>query len=913
MFRGYVNKILPTVYDDSLSYYEVLAKVMAKLNEVIELDNAQNEIINNLPLDVSSFATELAEFKADMTQQFNDYKEQMNASLDAFEDEVNAKLTTDSSPTEGSTNLVTSGGVYAALKDITDSLIKDALPTQGSDDFVTSGGVYTAIQNAVDTLNVTLATKQNTLTFDTTPTENSINPVQSGGIKTYVDTKAGNVQTNLDNYTTSNDARSTAIEGDVTALETGKQNKLTFDTVPTLNSQNPVTSDGIARAIGGVTPEIDIDNMPTQGSTNPVSSNGVYVTINDLATDTEEALEGKQDNLTFDVMPTQNSLNPVTSGGVWQAMSQIDPTGTIDPEPTEGSTAAVSSGGTWSALQQLNSGLSAVIATKQNALTFDNTPTINSGNPVTSDGIYRALQEKQSALTFDSTPTQYSTNPVTSGGVYDAIQQGGGGGGTIDPVPTENSTNAVQSGGTWTALHGKQNTLTFDSTPTQYSTNPVTSGGVYDAIQQGGGGGTIDPVPTQNSTNAVQSGGTWTALQGKQNTLTFDSTPTENSVNPVTSGGVYAAIQASGGGGGETKTLLFDNQYSNLAQTDVSLNGELISTNTYDVFEIEYIWFDDSEGDNLCYPTIIRVRRDTLYNINDDYTGVYNDGIVLPAIGDNFKYFDVYETTDEHDNAITLFRYDNSRSSVTTNIKININRIWGISGTGGGGSSWIANTPEMHKNIFRDHNLGTTLTAAQLSAIADGSFDDLFVGDYWTSVETINNESVTVKWRIADLDYFYQKGKWSDENIMVHHIIIVPDVALRSGTYGTDFTADNAMVDAVFQNHRLTAYFSDDGSTWTGFTTQHLNSYMLFGYNRTDAPSPYKYPVMTQLALFKIDPKFITPYYVEDGNLFGTQWIMRSNTYPRMTIRGTIFSDTSSATGGYRPWFVIGPSATSNS
>ena len=912
MFRGYVNKILPTVYDDSLSYYEVLAKVMAKLNEVIELDNAQNEIINNLPLDVSSFAEELAEFKADMTQQFNDYKEQLNASLDAFEDEVNAKLTTDSSPTEGSTNLVTSGGVYAALKDITDSLIKDALPTQGSDDFVTSGGVYTAIQTAVDNINTVLATKQNALTFDTTPTENSVNPVQSGGIKTYVDTKAGNVQNNLDTYITNNNARSAAIEGDITDLETGKQDNLNFDTVPTLNSQNPVTSDGIARAIAGVTPEIDIDPTPTSGSTNPVSSNGVYAAVNELSTATEQALEEKQNLLNFDVMPTQNSLNPVTSGGVWQAMSQIDPTGTIDPEPTEGSTAAVSSGGTWSALQALNSTLSSEINEKQDALVFDNTPTINSGHPVTSDGIYRALQEKQSTLTFDSTPTQYSTNPVTSGGVYDAIQQGGGGG-TIDPVPTENSTNAVQSGGTWTALQGKQNTLTFDTTPTQYSTNPVTSGGVYDAIQQGGGGGgTIDPVPTENSTNAVQSGGTWTALQGKQNTLTFDSTPTENSLNPVTSGGVYAAIQASGGGGGETKTLLFDNQYSNLTQTDVSLNGELISTNTYDVFEIEYIWFDDSAGNNLCYPTIIRVRRDTLYNINSTYTAIYNDGIVLPAISDNFKYFDVYETTDEHDNAITLFEYNSSRSSVTTNIKININRIWGISGANGGGS-WISSTPEMHRNIFRNNNLGTTLTAAQLSAISDGSFDNLFVGDYWTSDETINGETVTVKWRIADLDYFYRKGKWAVQNIMVHHIIVIPDVALRKGIYSTDFTDDNTMIDAVFQNHRVTAYFSDNTTTWTGFTTQHLNSYMMFGYNRSDAPSPYKYPVMNQLSLFRIAPKFITPHYEENSNLFADEWILsNSSPYHQISVRGTIFSEPATTMCGFRPWFIIGPSAPSN-
>ena len=92
------------------------------------------------------------------------------------------------------------------------------------------------------------------------------------------------------------------------------------------------------------------------------------------------------------------------------------------------------------------------IRAKQDALTFDNTPTENSDNPVTSDGIYDALLAKQDTLEFDIAPTVSSNNPVTSDGIY-------------------------------TALSGKQDTLTFDNTPTQSSDNPVTSDGVYTALQ----------------------------------------------------------------------------------------------------------------------------------------------------------------------------------------------------------------------------------------------------------------------------------------------------------------------------------------------------------------------------------------------------------------------------------------------
>ena len=34
--RYWVQKVLPLVYDDSLSYYELLAKIVDKLNETIK-------------------------------------------------------------------------------------------------------------------------------------------------------------------------------------------------------------------------------------------------------------------------------------------------------------------------------------------------------------------------------------------------------------------------------------------------------------------------------------------------------------------------------------------------------------------------------------------------------------------------------------------------------------------------------------------------------------------------------------------------------------------------------------------------------------------------------------------------------------------------------------------------------------
>lgn len=42
-FKRWVHKVLPAVYDESLSYYELLCKITAKLNEVIEQGNTTSE------------------------------------------------------------------------------------------------------------------------------------------------------------------------------------------------------------------------------------------------------------------------------------------------------------------------------------------------------------------------------------------------------------------------------------------------------------------------------------------------------------------------------------------------------------------------------------------------------------------------------------------------------------------------------------------------------------------------------------------------------------------------------------------------------------------------------------------------------------------------------------------------------
>lgn len=79
-FRFWCQKVLPAVYDDSLSYYELLCKVIDKLNEVIAKDNEQSEVINLLAIELNELKGLFDQF---IESGFDDYyKEQVENWID---------------------------------------------------------------------------------------------------------------------------------------------------------------------------------------------------------------------------------------------------------------------------------------------------------------------------------------------------------------------------------------------------------------------------------------------------------------------------------------------------------------------------------------------------------------------------------------------------------------------------------------------------------------------------------------------------------------------------------------------------------------------------------------------------------------------------------------------------------------
>lgn len=79
----------------------------------------------------------------------------------------------------------------------------------------------------------------------------------------------------------------------------------------------------------------------------------------------------------------------------------------------------------------------------------------------------------------------------------------------------------------------------------------------------------------------------------------------------------------------------------------------------------------------------------------------------------------------------------------------------------------LFNNAGAHNAIYRGKSLGSTVTTAQYAAIKAGTFDDLYIGDYWT-IGGVN-------YRIAAFDYYLNSG---NTNCTTHHVVIVPDTCL---------------------------------------------------------------------------------------------------------------------------------------
>lgn len=120
-----------------------------------------------------------------------------------------------------------------------------------------------------------------------------------------------------------------------------------------------------------------------------------------------------------------------------------------------------------------------------------------------------------------------------------------------------------------------------------------------------------------------------------------------------------------------------------------------------------------------------------------------------------------------------------------------------IDGTGVLSASGGASMPYTnHNGGIRGQNLGGTYTAEQKAAIAAGTFDNIYVGDYW--------EISGIKYYIADIDYYLGYG--NPNPTTAHHVIVFPDDVLSAQGYSYD---NNYYGNSSIYNTYLPAIASD--------------------------------------------------------------------------------------------------------
>lgn len=233
-----------------------------------------------------------------------------------------------------------------------------------------------------------------------------------------------------------------------------------------------------------------------------------------------------------------------------------------------------------------------------------------------------------------------------------------------------------------------------------------------------------------------------------------------------------------------------------------------------------------------------------------------------------------------------------------------------------------------HNSVYRGRNLGYRVTDEQYSQIKNGTFNDLFIGDYWR----INEKN----WRIAAFDYYYNSG--GIEACTTHHVVIVPDNSLvigeqmnatgttSTGYYGSKMYSENfgsngeivRWIESIFEPEHIMEHYTrltnkvTDGnptdSTWykekaTLMTEENVFGSRIFSkasYGNT-VPSLYTNDV-TQYRLFAYRPDLI----ITRGQAYWLRDVVSNTDFAGVAGSGTpTHFNAFDTAGGIRPAFCL--------
>ena len=248
---------------------------------------------------------------------------------------------------------------------------------------------------------------------------------------------------------------------------------------------------------------------------------------------------------------------------------------------------------------------------------------------------------------------------------------------------------------------------------------------------------------------------------------------------------------------------------------------------------------------------------------------------------------------------------------------------------------------QMHRNKFRGAYLGDKFTDEQKAAVAAGTFDDLYVGDYWV----INERT----WRIADFDYWFYRGGPDGNACTKHHIVVVPDGTFgsrqmnvtESGEYeaGTANSTENGYlnsgmrtvvlpevkttieeafgVGALLKHRELLVNAVKNGipsgGTWVDSEVELMSERMVYGaplfqtVGSSDGTTiAYNHSIgYDQLALFKQAPYYILSYFNGGYQYYWLRDVVSKTQYGGMSQLGNPAYAEATNRRGVRPVFGL--------
>lgn len=123
------------------------------------------------------------------------------------------------------------------------------------------------------------------------------------------------------------------------------------------------------------------------------------------------------------------------------------------------------------------------------------------------------------------------------------------------------------------------------------------------------------------------------------------------------------------------------------------------------------------------------------------------------------------------------------------------------------------NDANTHNMLWRGKDITANFDNGSFSAaVADGSFKDIFIGDYINKTVTISGKAYTCKFIVGHLDYFFKFPQIADGNNNItqwnndtHHVLIFPEIPFFNAQMNSQHTTVGGYVGSAMYTSTLPA------------------------------------------------------------------------------------------------------------